>query len=157
MNKIQHHRQGGSNGGVFINLLPQHITLMVCQNYFLLSKYNVILNVSEGSLYKYERFFLPDGRQNDKMIVDFSFDTPSSNKVAEGVQKQHAIIFPSPSPFRVLPLCERGRVIARNDKEWNNCRGWPACLPFTVYICISLGEHTGSPLRFTNGGDSHSS
>ena len=23
------------------------------------------------------RFFLPDARQNDKMIVDFSFDTPS--------------------------------------------------------------------------------
>ena len=23
------------------------------------------------------RFFLPDGRQNDKMIVDFSFDTSS--------------------------------------------------------------------------------
>ena len=23
------------------------------------------------------RFFLPVGRQNDKMIVDFSFDTPS--------------------------------------------------------------------------------
>ena len=117
MNKIQHHRQGGSNGGVFINLLPQHITLMVCQNYFLLSKSNVILNVSEGSLYKYERFFLPDGRQNDKMIVDFSFDTPSSNKVAEGVQKQHAIIFPSPSPFRVLPLAKRKSLLSNKVAE----------------------------------------
>ena len=36
----------------------------VCQNMFLLSKCNVILNVSEGSQYKYARFFLPNGRQN---------------------------------------------------------------------------------------------
>ena len=69
---------------------------MVCQNYFLLSKYNVILNVSEGSLYKYERFFLPDGRQNDKMIVDFSFALEQQSR--GGNSKTTCYIFPSPSP-----------------------------------------------------------
>ena len=126
---------------VFLSIsYPLRITLRVCQNYFLLSKYNVILNVSEGSLYKYERFFLPDGRQNDKMIVDFSFALEQQSrgrnsttcyifqilpghytlslfpkegratKSRREIKKNNALYFPTPSPFRVLPLCKRGRV-----------------------------------------------
>ena len=37
----------------------------------MLSMCRVILNVSEGSRHPNMRFFLPKGRQNDKMMVGF--------------------------------------------------------------------------------------
>ena len=49
----------------------------VYQDAKVLSISHVILNVSEGSQQSNMRFFLPKGRQNDKMIVNFHFDTPS--------------------------------------------------------------------------------
>lgn len=47
------------------------------KNAEVLSNSHVILNDSEGSQRLNMRFFLPTGRQNDKMIVDFHFETPS--------------------------------------------------------------------------------
>ena len=43
----------------------------------MLSNSHVILNGSEGSQRPNMRFFLPVGRQNDKMIVCFHFETPT--------------------------------------------------------------------------------
>lgn len=44
----------------------------------MLSNSHAILNVSEGSQHPNARFFLPKGRQNDKMIVISRFETPPS-------------------------------------------------------------------------------
>ena len=50
----------------------------VSQNIETLTNSLVIPNVCEESQHKNMRFFLPEGRQNDKMIVKLHFDTPST-------------------------------------------------------------------------------
>ena len=69
----------------------------------MLSNSHVILSVSEGSQDPNMRFFLPLGRQNDKMIVSFHFDTPSYTFIIVPV----IVIVPVLIPVPVLVIAVR--------------------------------------------------